>query len=67
MRLNNTFNMFRQSHNSTWYQSGTISDLAAASVLPHRAAPGEVDLHDLRRGPRRPYLGFVRRSVDRLP
>jgi hypothetical protein len=39
---------------STWYQSGKILDLAAA-LLPHRAAPGEVDLYDLHPGPRRPY------------
>jgi hypothetical protein len=57
-RLNNTSTTFRHTsifpYRFTWYQSGKILDLAAAP-LPHRAAPGEVDLHDLRRGPRRPY------------
>jgi hypothetical protein len=56
-RLNNTSIIFRQSlspYPFTWYQSGKILDLAA-NPLPHHAAPGEVDLHDLRRGLRRPY------------
>jgi hypothetical protein len=55
-RLNNTSTIFLHTslYPTTWYQSSKILDLAAAP-LPHRAAPEEVDLHDLRRGPRRPY------------
>jgi hypothetical protein len=64
-RLNNTSITLRHIFPclSTWYQSGKILDLAAAP-LPHRATPGEVDLHDPGAAP--PVLGFVRRSVDRL-
>jgi hypothetical protein len=56
-RLKNTSTIFSQSlspYPSTWYQSDKILDLTAAP-LSHRAAPGEVDLYDLHRGPRRPY------------
>jgi hypothetical protein len=57
-RLNNTTTIFRQSLSLPTLLHGIRAapnlDLAAAP-LPHRAAPGEVDLHDLRRGPRRPY------------
>ena len=46
----------------TWYQP-FLDFKHYPSPLPHpRAATGPVGLHDRRRGPRRPYLGFVRRS-----
>ena len=38
-----------------------LTDPSLAAVVASATMPGEVDLHDLRRGPRRLYLGFVRR------